>query len=135
MRCQEVDELTYPRLLSAGAFVLRDDQAGQNLDGVVFERREVGGLVAHRAARRGGIHRMLMLLTKCPTDEARELAGGRGLGKHLQYSAPIRSLIRHLLRSFSSLSQSTKLNGVGDWGRCPRTANSLERLALALMGF
>jgi hypothetical protein len=38
---------------------------------------------------------MLMLLTKRPTAEAWELAGSRGLGKHLQHRAPIRSLIRH----------------------------------------
>ena len=38
---------------------------------------------------------MIMLLAKHPAAEARKLAGNRGLGKHLQYLAPVRSLIRH----------------------------------------
>jgi hypothetical protein len=41
-----------------------------------------------------------MLLAKRPTREARELAGSRGFGKHFQYQAPIRSLIRHLWNPF-----------------------------------
>ena len=37
-----------------------------------------------------------MLLAEDQSAEARELAGNRGFGEHLQHRPPIRSLIRHI---------------------------------------
>lgn len=119
MRGEEVDEFGDACFERAGGFVFGDDEVRQDFDGAVFGRGKVRRPVGGGGGRRRSGGGVLVLLTESPATEARELAGGRGLGKHLQDSAAIGSLICHGGSGvLFELYQSREVDGdAGDWVR------------------